>query len=417
MSQAETVNTIPYPGNQLIGLASLAAEAFRGADLGPVVQHLTARIQNNPADAAARMDLATINFLSHAPDAGLHWQQEAMAIQRRYSLFAAPDDSQLRMLVIMGPGGLMDNLPLEFLLEGAAITMDMHYMQAGDHIPADLIDYDLLFIAVGESDHNTPLLRSLAQQLRDCPIPLINRPECIMQTTREAAATVLQPVAGIDMPMSVRLSRVELGQLGPFSQFGQVGQPGTLAQYLPEQNFPIIVRPVASHGGHGLVRLDQPEDIIPYLSEQQEELFYISRFVDYASADGQFRKYRIVLIEGHPFVCHLAISTHWLIHYLNADMIGNADKCTEEADCMANFDQGFARRHEQAFAAIYAQMGLEYLIIDCAESHDGQLLVFEVDTSAIVHAMDSLSIFPYKRPQMYKIFHAFQAMLARRAIV
>jgi len=406
--QAETGKPFPHPDNQLIGLASLAAEAFRGADLGPVVQHLTGRIQNNPEDAAAHMDLATINFLSHAPDIALRWQQEAMAIQTRYSLFAAPAKPELRMLVIMGAGGLMDNLPLEFLLEGSAIAMDMHYMQAGDHIPGDLTDYDLLFVAVGESDQNTLLLQELAQQLRDCPIPLINRPECIMQTTREAAATVLQAVAGIDMPMSVRLSRLELGQLD------QMGQPGKLARYsyLPEQNFPVIVRPVASHGGHGLVRLDQPEDITLYLSEQQEELFYISRFVDYASADGQFRKYRIVLIEGHPFVCHLAISTHWLVHYLNADMIGNAGKCAEEADCMANFDQDFSRRHEQAFAAMYAQMGLEYLIIDCAESHDGQLLVFEVDTSAIVHAMDPVSLFPYKRPQMHKIFRAFQHMLA-----
>lgn len=82
---------------------------------------------------------------------------------------------------------------------------------------------------------------------------------------------------------------------------------------------------------------------------------------------------------------------------------------------MAGFSQGFGQKHAQAFAAMYEHMGLEYLIIDCAETDDGRLLVFEVDTSAIVHAMDSAELFPYKRPQMYKIFHAFQAMLAHRA--
>ncbi len=406
--QADTANAITQPGHPLIGLASLATQAFRGVDLAPVEQQLVARIQVQPDDAAAHMDLATVHFLSHRAEVAMQCQQQAMAMQARYSLASAPLEPELRMLVFMGAGGLMDNMPLEFLLEDSAIAMDMHYMQAGDSIPRDLTDYDLLFIAVGESDHNTPLLQQLSRQLRDCPVPVINRPECVMQTTREAAAMALQQVAGIDMPMSVRLSRLELGRLARADQ---------LAGYLPERDFPIIVRPVASHGGQGLKRLDDAADVAPYLCTQQEELFYISRFVNYASADGQFRKYRIVLIEGVPFVCHLAISSNWLVHYLNADMTGNIDKCAEEADCMVTFEYGFARRHQQAFAAMYERMGLEYLIIDCAETHDGQLLVFEVDTSAIVHAMDPVSLFPYKRPQMHKIFAAFQYMLTRRAAV
>jgi len=400
--------------NPLIGLASLTARAFSGDDLTPIAHELTARIEGQPDDAAARMDLATIHFLHHDPEAAMQCQHEAMQIQTRYSLLSAPVESELRMLVMMGAGGLMDNLPLEFLLEGSAIAMELHYMQPGAAMPKDLADYDLLFVAVGESDENTSLLQQLARQMRDCPVPVLNRPEFVLQTTREGAAASLQHTAGIEMPMSVRLSRAELERLG---QSDQPKPRDSLAQHLPDHDFPIIVRPVESHAGHGLKRLDTPADIVSYLAEQQEALFYISRFVDYASADGQFRKYRIVLIEGRPFVCHLAISSHWIVHYLNADMLGNVDKCAEEARCMADFDQGFGRKHKQAFVTMYEQMQLEYLIIDCAETDDGHLLVFEVDTSAIVHAMDPVDIFPYKRPQMHKIFRAFQAMLARCASV
>ena len=331
-------------------------------------------------------------------------QAEAMAMQPRYRLSSAPINPELRLLALMGPGGLMDNLPLEFLLEGSAIGMDLHYMQPGASLPQDLADYDLLFVAVGESDDNRPLLQQLARQLCHCPVPVLNRPEHVMQTTREAAAAALQQVADIDMPISVRLDRAELEMLS-------LG--GAVAQYLPDCDFPIIVRPVESHAGHGLERLDRPADINNYLTEQQETLFYISRFVNYASADGQFRKYRVALIEGVPYLCHLAISSHWIVHYLNADMLGNAEKCAEEAACMATFDQGFGARYARAFAAMYERMGLEYLIIDCAETDDGRLLVFEVDTSAIVHAMDPIEIFPYKQPQMHKIFAAFQSMLMR----
>jgi len=390
----------------LIGLAALAARAFRGDDLAPIAEQLTARIRMQPDDAAARMDLATIHFLSHEPELALQLQAEAIALQPRYRLACSPDEPEKRLLAIMGPGGLMDNLPLEFLLEGSAIAMDLHYMLPGALLPQDLDGYDLLFVAVGESDANRPLLQQLARQLRDCRAPVLNAPEHAMRTTREDAAEALQQVDGIEMPMSVRLDRVALASISGKSE---------LERYLPGRDFPIIVRPVESHAGHGLKRLDQPTDIGAYLPEQQESLFYISPFINYASTDGQFRKYRVALIEGDPYLCHLAISSHWIVHYLNAGMLGDADKCAEEARCMAEFDHDFGARHANAFAAISHRMGLEYLIIDCAETHDGRLLVFEVDTSAIVHAMDPIEIFPYKQPQMHKIFHAFQAMLMRRA--
>ena len=99
-----------------------------------------------------------------------------------------------------------------------------------------------------------------------------------------------------------------------------------------------------------------------------QEEFYISRFIDYRAPDGLFRKYRIVLIDGRPFLCHIAISQHWMIHYLNAGMAESAEKRAEEARCMASFDKDFARRHAAALRAIHERAGLDYLGIDCGES-------------------------------------------------
>ena len=61
------------------------------------------------------------------------------------------------------------------------------------------------------------------------------------------------------------------------------------------------------------------------------------------------------------------------------------------------------------------RVGLDYFIIDCAETPSGDLLVFEIDNTAVVHDMDSAELYPYKPPQMHKIFDAFTAMLERRA--
>ncbi len=110
----------------------------------------------------------------------------------------------------------------------------------------------------------------------------------------------------------------------------------------------------------------------------------------------------------------MGISSHWMVHYLNAGMTESAEKRAEEASAMADFDQGFARRHAAAFEALHQRLDLDYYSIDCAETADGRLLVFEADAAAIIHMMDPPDLFPYKQTQMRRVFAAFEDMLRRR---
>jgi glutathione synthase/RimK-type ligase-like ATP-grasp enzyme len=187
-----------------------------------------------------------------------------------------------------------------------------------------------------------------------------------------------------------------------------------LTAVLEGGNFPVIIRPVDSHAGHGLMKIDTPEAIAEYLRSMPEREFYISRFVDYRAADGLFRKYRVVLIDGRPYAGHMGISDDWMIHYLNAGMAESAEKRAEEECFMRTFDEDFASRHADALAAISERVGLDYLVIDCGETTDGKLLVFELDSGAIVHSMDPVDLFPYKRGPMQKVFKAFRDMLSAR---
>ena len=111
----------------------------------------------------------------------------------------------------------------------------------------------------------------------------------------------------------------------------------------------------------------------------------------------------------------MAISEQWKIWYLNADMALSAAKRAEEAYFMASFDDEFAVRHAGALSEMTRRVGLDYFMVDCAETKTGDLLVFEADNTAIVHNMDPPGIFPYKAPQMHKVFDAFAAMLYKRA--
>lgn len=389
-----------------LGLAVLMSRAYAGADLAPLGTELLARAAADPDDAHALMDLATVLQLRGHRELGLATQAQALQLQQRYHLPASGEGGTIRLLALMTPGDLAANTPLEFLVGNADVALDMLYVGADLPLPAALPDHDVLFIAVSESDETRPLLGELAHMVRTWPRPVLNDAACIMELARDAAHARLADAPGVAMPVTARVVRSTLERV----VHGELAMTSVLA----DGDFPVVVRPVGSHAGRGLEKCDDAIAIARYLQAMPEREFYVARWVDYSSADGLFRKYRIVLIDGQPFVCHMGISTHWMVHYLNASMEECAEKRAEEAYVMAHFDDEFARRHAAALRAIHERLGLDYLGIDCGETTDGKLLIFEVESGPIVHAMDPVDIFPYKQPQMRKVFSAFRELLVRR---
>jgi hypothetical protein len=313
----------------------------------------------------------------------------------------------VRLLAIMTAGDLMTNAPLPFLFEGSDIALTMLYVLPGEPLPQQLPEHDVAFVAISQSDRTRGLLAELQAALPGRTRRLINQPAHILRTCRDTAFEVLAGVEGVLMPATVRTTRARLAQL--------LAGTVALTSLLPDGAFPLIIRPVDSHAGRDLDAVSSPNELAAYLAQHAGEDFFISRFVDYRGADGFFRKARVALVEGRPFAAHMAVSSHWMIHYLNAGMAESEAKRAEEARFMAVFDEGFGQRHAQALAAIAERFGLDYLVVDCAETREGELLVFEMDPGAVVHSMDPEDLFPYKRPVMERVYAAFRSMLMRAA--
>jgi hypothetical protein len=386
------------------GLAPLARLAFAGTDMSPPWSQAIARLTANPGDMAALMDLATIAQLCGQRADGLGLQQRALERERLYRRPAiATDKPPLRLLAFMAPGDFMANTPIEFLLEGSDVELDMLYLPHEAPFPSVLPDHDVAMVAIGQSGANAALLERLGPVLERWPRPVLNRPGRIAALSRDGTWSLLRSAPGCHVPITRRSGRDTLARVAS----GAAG----IDEILPGERFPIIARPTDSHAGAGLEKLDDAASVAAYLGARPEEAFYVSPFVDYRGTDGLFRKYRIALIAGRPYACHMAVSQHWMVHYLNAGMAESAEKRAEEARFMAAFDEGFAARHATALAAIAERVGLDYVAIDCGETRDGRLLVFEVDVAMIVHAMDPPDLYPYKAPQMRKVFAAFRAML------
>lgn len=389
----------------LIGVAALMRRAFAGEDLAPLGQVLLARAGADPQDAHAWLDLSTVLQLTGHRANALAVQAEAIAIAPQYTLPAHGVGAGLSLLVLMGPGDLMANTPVEFLVDDADVTLHLLYLTLESAWPEVIPEHDLMLVAVAESDGNQALLQRLSQDIAEWPRPVLNRPERIAVLSRDGACAALQGIEGVSMPVTVRVDRTQLEKVANGSS--------TLRSLLIEGDFPVIVRPLGSHAGQQLDKIDSRDALSQYLKKVDSDRLYLARFVDYRSPDGQYRKYRITLVDGQPYICHFAVSSHWMIHYLNAGMSDSAEKRAEEAATMAHFSQQFALRHAAALQAIDQRIGLPYVGIDCAETADGQLLIFEIDNAMIVHDMDPEHLFAYKKPVMRKLFAAFRALLER----
>jgi len=392
---------------ELIGLPTLMTLAFHGNNLNSIADDLLKRIKADPQDANALMDMAVI-FIMRG-DTRLARSMQALALQTRQVFHYPRNDLpvKIRALAILGPGDLMANSPFEFLIENQPVALDLLYITPTLKLPKEIPEHDVLIVSIAESDTNQALLAYLEQALAGWPRPVLNRPERISQLARDSACALLSEVPHLRMPRAQRIARSALEAC-----CRPADQAVALTDQLQGVDYPVIIRPIDSHAGNGLNKIDSLSDLTTYLINSPEQFFFVSPFIDYRSPDGLFRKYRLILINGLPYVCHMAISQRWMVHYLNADMLENAAHRHEEAQFMADFHQGFAQRHGPALQAIAKQLGLDYVGIDCAETPDGALLIFEADSNMVVHNMDPAELFPYKKVQMPKLFRAFTELLA-----
>jgi hypothetical protein len=390
-----------------IGLVRLTRAFEAGHDLRPLWRRLIARLLDGSIEAGEGLDLSVIAQLLGDKEAGLAIQQAILASHQLFRSPCAAKPPRLRVLALAAATDMGSNTPIEFLLEGSDIELTTLYVMPDIDWPDWLPEHDVAIVIASDSEDCRAALDKIARIAPSWPRPLLNPPQLIGKLDRDKLHGLLRGIEGLEIPQTVGVTREQLTMLSQSTL-----APSEISSDLA---FPVIVRPRGSHAGKGLAKLDDAIAIERYLGEHPQDAFFISRLVDYRSDDGLFRKFRIVFVDGRPYACHLAIADRWDIWYLNAQMAVSSSKRREEETFMQTFDAAFAQHHRAALAGLSKRVGLDYFTIDCAETKHGSLLIFEADNTAIVHDMDPPDIFPYKVPQMRKVFDAFAAMLSRRS--
>jgi tetratricopeptide (TPR) repeat protein len=345
----------------------------------------------DPADVEAHLAIYEVAQILRRPALALEHQRRAIALAPIHSTFAGVSEDYA-LLVPCVPGPFTANTPVDLLFDPARVTLHRWYVDPTAPIPP-LPRHDAVFVAAGESSAAQPALRMLAAFARRCGVPVVNRPAAIARLGRVDFAETFAGARFCRVAPTVRIGRAAYARDG-FA-------------------LPHIARPLDSHGGHGLARIDDDAARHAFLAGCDAAELYVSRYVDYRSADGFFRKYRILFVGGEPWPFHLAISPNWMVHYYNSPMTEHQWMRDEEHAFLAGMGDVFGGELAEALREASRLLPLEYVGIDCAIDRDGRLLIFEADNALIVHQLDDPVMFGYKHAYVPRIKTAIDAMMRK----
>jgi hypothetical protein len=340
----------------------------------------------------AHLGIYEVAQILRRPELALAHQAAAIALAPVQST-PASEHEDYALLVPSAPGPFTANMPADLLFDARRVTLHRWYVDPGGEVPP-LPPHDAVFVAIGESDDAAPRLAAVERFVATSTRPILNRPELIARLGRVPLTGTFERARHCRVVTTTRIAR---------ERYAAEGFP-----------LPHIVRPVGSHGGHGLTRIDDDAQRAAYLASVDDEWLYVAPYVDYRSADGFFRKYRIVFVDGVAYPFHLAISPDWMVHYYNAPMAEHAWMRDEEHAFLARMDDVFAGELAAALRETAELLPLDYVGIDCAIDRDGKLLIFEADNALIIHLLDDPALYGYKHAYVPRILEALDAMVRRR---
>jgi len=228
---------------------------------------------------------------------------------------------------------------------------------------------------------------------------VVNLPAAVLATGRTDHAR-LSNLPGTVTPLTVTLARELLTSPEAAAALTRHGF-----------RFPLLVRTPGFHTGRHFLRVENPEALGGAVAQLPGKELTVIEFLDARGADGKVRKYRVMMIDGQLYPLHVAISSHWKIHYFTADMAEQADHRAEDAEFLENMPEVLGPRAMQALSRIQATLGLDYAGVDFGLSATGDLLLFEANATMVVNPPEPDQRWAYRRPAVERIFTAVRRML------
>jgi len=303
------------------------------------------------------------------------------------------------LLLVSSVGG---NIPTRNLLDDRVFqtfVVAAEYFDRNTPLP----EHQVVFNAIGDADLAAPALVAAQSLLALTTAPVINPPSAVLATGRAHHARLAR-LPGVVAPATVTLPRELLSSSEAAAALARHGF-----------RFPLLVRTPGFHTGRHFLRVESPEALPGAVAQLPGGELTVIEFLDARAPDGKVRKYRVMMIDGQLYPLHLAISSHWKIHYFTAEMAEDAAHRAEDAAFLENMPGVLGPRALEALGQIQATLGLDYAGIDFGLSAGRDLLLFEANATMVVNPPEPGERWAYRGAAVTRIFAAVRRMLTARA--
>lgn len=216
---------------------------------------------------------------------------------------------------------------------------------------------------MADPDLYSSVLRKLENYAQSAARPCFNHPSSVLRTYRDEVSKVLTGITGLRVPSTIRLVVTDIAAMDV-----AIAAAGLI--------YPVLIRIAGDHGGVSMMKIDAPDKLSElYKLNCYEKAVYVTQFADFVSADGRYRKFRIVVVGDKIILRHMVVGDSWLLH---AQRRSEATE-TEEAEILEGFDRETAPKVRAVCMEIADRLDLDYFGIDCSISAEGDVTLFEAN--------------------------------------
>jgi len=264
-----------------------------------------------------------------------------------------------RVTRVTGSTDLGRLLPEEIVRHRLVVTPESF-----DGPPPDLGRYPVIANMITEPEHSAGLLRSLDNWLSPLAQRVINPPAAVLRSTRDQVAGLLAGIEGLIVPRTVCFRRSDADAAA--HRFGEAGA--------------VILRRAGTHGGDIIGLFDSFDAAVEALEGDGEHV--ATEFVDYRSADGLYRKFRLFFIGQRRILRHMLISDSWSVHgAARTKFMAPRPELIAEERAMFDAENPFSPEVRAIFDAVRERMPLDFFGLDFALGARGEVILFEANAT------------------------------------
>ena len=376
---------------------NLARVLFEQGETEAAIAHYTAVLAFEPASFPAHHGLGLL--YEALGDEAAAQRHLALAFERRasWTLPFRGTGRPLRVLLLASARG--GDVVLQPFLDDRSIETTM-FVPEGFKADVPLPPHDVVFNGIGDAERCGRALACIRALLGATAAAVINDPERVSASGRAQIERRFAAIPGLVVPRTERIARADLTS-------GALATDGW--------TFPLLVRSPGFQGGAHFERADEPELLGGAVAALPGAELLAIAFIDTRGADGRFRKYRVLVVDGALYPVHLAIASRWKVHYYSSEMAEHAAHRAEERRFLDDMRGALGAPAVAALERAAHALGLDYGGIDFGLDRAGNVVIFEANATMAVYAPPAEERWAYRQPAFDAIVAAMRALIESRA--